>query len=199
MKSLVFILSTIPSSVSGWSLFGGRRKTCQRMEETVRRYFAGVNAKDPVMIRSCFGDTAIIRDVCGINDSQCTAKAQALVDRCMEFLAAHPDTSVAFHYVSDRARNGDKPGKLVSRHKLVQGPECGRASDWVVAHWYETGTWSGTSCGIPPAFQPMSVEGQTRFLVNRNDWTIQEFVVTRTFTEWEKQVVAQQQEQKKGS
>ena len=140
-----------------------------QMEATVRRYFEGVNQKDPDMIRSCFGSTATIRDVCGINDSKKTVQAQDLVDRCMDFLTAHPDCRVDFHY----------------------GPECGRNSNWVVAHWYETGTWSGTSCGIPPTHEPMTVEGQTRFLVDPESLKITDFVVTRTFTEWEKAMLEQ--------
>ena len=81
------------------SLFGGQR-TKRKMEQTVRRYFQGVNDKDPEMIRSCFGTTATIRDVCGINDSKRTVPAKDLVDRCVDFLSAHPDTVVDFYYVS---------------------------------------------------------------------------------------------------
>ena len=141
-----------------------------KMEETVRRYFEGVNQKDPDMIRSCFGETATIRDVCGINDTTRSVPAQDLVNRCMEFLAAHPDCKVDFYY----------------------GPERGRNSDWVVAHWYETGTWSGESCGIAPTHEPMACEGQTRFLVNPDTLKISDFVVTRTFTEWEKKFLENQ-------
>ncbi|CAB9502286.1 expressed unknown protein [Seminavis robusta] len=132
------------------------------MEDVIRKYFDGVNKKDPEQIKSCFGDKATIRDVCGINDSKRDVVAQDLADRCMEFLTAHPDTKVNFHY----------------------GPECGRNSRWVVAHWYETGTWSGESCGLPPKNEPMQVEGQTRFYVNE-DLKIVDMVVTRTFTNWE--------------
>jgi len=141
-----------------------------QMEETVRRYFAGVEEKDASKIRSCFGETATIRDVCGINNNDVrSVKSEDLVDRCMEFVAAHPDCEINFYY----------------------GPECGRASDWVVAHWYETGAWSGESCGIPPPNPPvpMAVEGQTRFRVDPATLTIQELVVTRTFTEWEEKML----------
>ena len=68
-------------------------------------------------------------------------------------------------------------------------PECGRESSWVVAHWYETGTWTGESCGIKPTGAPMRVEGQTRFFVTE-DMKISDMVVTRTFTEWEKATLA---------
>jgi len=61
----------------------------------------------------------------------------------------------------------------------------------VFAHWYETGTWSGESCGIPPQYTPLNVEGQTRFFVN-DDLKIADLVVTRTFTEWERLVTANQ-------
>lgn len=63
-------------------------------------------------------------------------------------------------------------------------PTCGRNNNWVFAHWYETGTWSGDSRGIKASGNPMEVEGQTRFYVN-DELHITEFVVTRTFTEWE--------------
>jgi len=167
------------------------------MEDTVKRYFQGVNEKNPNMIRSCFADEATIRDVCGISDQKRTVQADALVERCMEFVTAHPDCLVQFHY----------------------GPECGRNLDWVVAHWYETGTWSGESCGVPPNNQPMAVEGQTRFrLVEKtasssgddaedndadheygkgNPYKIQEFVVTRTFTEWENAMLAKKKADEK--
>lgn len=140
------------------------------MEATVRRYFEGVHTKDSEKIRSCFADTATIRDVCGLNANEKTVPADVLVERCMDFVTAHPDCAINFHY----------------------GPECGRTSGWVVAHWYETGTWSGESCGIPPQHTPMAVEGQTRFRVDPSDMKIKEFVVTRTFTEWEKAFLEKQ-------
>ena len=139
------------------------------MEATVRRYFQGVHTKDPTMIRTCFGETATIRDVCGLNSNQRTVQADVLVERCMDFVTAHPDCAINFYY----------------------GPICGRTRNddgtaWVVAHWYETGTWSGESCGIAPQHTPMACEGQTRFRVDPASQKIVEFVVTRTFTEWEK-------------
>lgn len=75
----------------------------------------------------------------------------------------------------------------------TQGPECGRHSNWVVAHWYEVGTWSGASCGLAPTHRPMHVEGQTRFRINPSTLEIVELVVTRTFTEWEQALQERQQ------
>jgi hypothetical protein len=144
----------------------------QKMEDTVRRYFQGVNNKNPHMIASCFQKQACIRDVCALlhnkNSEPRMVPADMLVQRCMDFVTAHPDCKVDFYY----------------------GPECGRSSEWVVAHWYETGTWTGISCGVTPPTgqQPtsMAVEGQTRFLVDPVTLKIKELVVTRTFTDWER-------------
>jgi hypothetical protein len=169
-------------------------ETALKMEAVVRRYFDGVNNKDPVQIRSCFSEIATIRDVSTsgavtnghlistdiIQSStgmvQITAAVSALIERHMEFGTAHPDAKVEFSY----------------------GPEKGRTSPWVVAHWFQTGTWSGDSGGIPaPAAganrQPMAVEGQTRFLVDREALKITAMVVTRTFTEWEKLLLENRQ------
>jgi hypothetical protein len=156
-------LSTSPHTIS--------TELALAMEATVRRYFQGVTEKDPEMIRSCFGESSTIRDVCALHSSRRTVPAAQLVDRCMQFVKAHPDCVVQFQY----------------------GPECSRQSNWVVAHWFETGTWSGTSCGIEPNHQPMAVEGQTRFMVCPDTLKIQELVVTRTFTEWEKQLLEKPQ------
>ncbi|GFH54945.1 hypothetical protein CTEN210_11421 [Chaetoceros tenuissimus] len=136
--------------------------TPMQRENVVRSYFDGVNKKDRDQIANCFADDAIIQDICSINASERKVNPNDLADRCMEFLEAHPDCVVDFHY----------------------GPECGRESNWVVAHWYETGHWTGDSRGIKATGNPMAVEGQTRFLVN-DDLKIEKFVVTRTFTEWE--------------
>jgi hypothetical protein len=153
--------------------------TASAMEDTVRRYFQGVNEKDPAMIASCFGSeeaNIVIRDVCALSatadaSDNKVVSATTLVDRCMDFVRAHPDCLVEFYY----------------------GPECGRSSHWVVAHWYETGTWTGSSRGILATNQPMAVEGQTRFRVDPETLKIQELVVTRTFTEWEKAVMLVEQ------
>ena len=165
MKTTRFFWTTLIMAVSTRGL-----ATPSSREAVVRQYFQGVNDQNPALIRECFATSAVIQDVCGLNTSRRTAEAEQLVERCMEFLAAHPDTVVDFHY----------------------GPECGRSSNWVVAHWYETGTWSGKSCGLEPRHEPMAVEGQTRFLVNEDD-KITELVVTRTFTDWEKQMLLQRQ------
>jgi hypothetical protein len=174
MKGLAFVLFLILTMTSSRALSSLLSRQ-HSMEATVRRYFEGVNQKNPEMIRSCFGETAMIRDVCGLQDTSRAVPAETLVERCMEFVTAHPDCKVDFHY----------------------GPECGRDSGWVVAHWYETGTWTGKSCGLQPTGEPMKVEGQTRFLVSEDDFKIQEFVVTRTFTDWEKASLAQQAEKQK--
>ena len=131
-------------------------------EKTVFNYFDGVNKKDRGQIESCFAETTSIRDVCALNSSERSATPKDLADRCMDFLSAHPDCEVNFHY----------------------GPKCSHDDGWVVAHWYETGHWTGDSCGIKATGNPMAVEGQTRFLVS-DDLKIEKFVVTRTFTEWE--------------
>ncbi len=136
--------------------------TPAQREMVVRTYFDGVNKKDREQIKSCFSEEASIRDVCALNSNERAVASDILADRCMEFLAAHPDCVVSFHY----------------------GPKCSHDDNWVIAHWYETGTWSGDSKGIKATGNPMAVEGQTRFLVN-DDLKITHFVVTRTFTEWE--------------
>ena len=102
----------------------------------------------------------------------------------MEFVTAHPDCLVRFHYGP------------------IQERETDRDETWVVAHWYEVGHWSGDSCGIdaPDPPRPMACEGQTRFRVVSNDDddddapTIEEFVVTRTFTEWETAMIAKRRQ-----
>ena len=170
---LVLLTTGIMTALPSTTAFSITPETAQRMEETVRRYFQGVNDKDPNMIASCFQDTAMIRDVCALQATSRTVEASVLVDRCMDFVAAHPDCRVQFHH----------------------GPECGRSSPWVLAHWYETGTWSGTNCGLEPNFQPMAVEGQTRFRVDTETFHIQELVVTRTFTDWEKALLERSQQE----
>jgi hypothetical protein len=57
----------------------------------------------------------------------------------------------------------------------------------VFANWHEEGTWSGKSEGLKRDGSSLNVEGQARFLVN-DDLKITEMVVTRTFSEWEKQL-----------
>jgi hypothetical protein len=68
-------------------------------EEVVRRYFDGVQKQDREQIVSCFSPSGTtIRDVCGVSNSERLATPEELGERCMEFLAAHPDTKVMFHY-----------------------------------------------------------------------------------------------------
>mmetsp|Transcript_18910 Transcript_18910/g.57450 ORF Transcript_18910/g.57450 Transcript_18910/m.57450 type:complete len:443 (-) Transcript_18910:100-1428(-) len=140
-------------------------------EEVVYRYFDGVNDKDPELIRSCFAPTVTLRDMCGITKgTPRTATPGDMADRCMEFLTAHPDCAVRF----------EAP------------PRADRAGRWVWAHWTETGTWKGESCGVAPAGTPLDVGGHTRFLVEEVDGELKiaKQVVYRTFSEWEVAVSA---------
>jgi hypothetical protein len=71
----------------------------QWREQVVARYFDGVGKQDREQIVSCFDPSGTkIRDVCGVSNSARTATPDELGERCMEFLAAHPDTKVLFHY-----------------------------------------------------------------------------------------------------
>jgi hypothetical protein len=75
---------------------GGGKKL---REEVVARYFDGVQKQDREQIVSCFNPSGTkIRDVCGVSNSEKFATPDDLGERCMEFLAAHPDTKVMFHY-----------------------------------------------------------------------------------------------------
>ena len=68
-------------------------------EQLVLRYFDGVNKKDREQISSCFPkEGARIRDVCGVSSMEKYVSQDVLADRCMDFLAAHPDTKVDFHF-----------------------------------------------------------------------------------------------------
>jgi hypothetical protein len=170
---LLVVLLTYLLKISGWSspnllqkaiLKTGHLGSKRWRENVVKRYFEGVRKQDYEMIESCFAETPTIRDVCGISDVQKQVTPQLLAERCRDFLKAHPDTTVEFHYA----------------------PTCGRGrSRWVLAHWYENGTWKGESCGIQPKNTPLNVEGQTRFFVG-DDLKISDMVVTRTFSDWEK-------------
>mmetsp|Transcript_22743 Transcript_22743/g.47703 ORF Transcript_22743/g.47703 Transcript_22743/m.47703 type:complete len:260 (+) Transcript_22743:107-886(+) len=149
-------------------------------ERVVHSYFHGVGAKNIPQIETCFSDDgAIIRDICNLANPQGVvneegelvgklAMPRELGERCAEFLGAHPDCCVRFHY----------------------GPTCGRGrtNKWVHAHWYETGTFSGTSRGISPDNSPLNVQGQTRFWVD-DDLKIKEIVITRTFSQWEESLI----------
>jgi hypothetical protein len=160
------VLALSPNPVQKVLLKMNRAKGLR--EQVVENYFKGVDQKDRSLIVSCFADKVTIRDVCNLNASSETREAnpEILADRCGDFLAAHPDTNVLFHYP----------------------PTCGRGkSKWVYAHWYETGTWSGESLGVEPQNIPLNVEGQTRFLVS-DELKITDMVVTRTFSDWEKSI-----------
>lgn len=144
----------------------------QLREEVVHKYFHGVDTKNIDQIVECFHqDGAIIRDVCSLANRDVSydqvgksVSPQLMGERCREFLAAHLDCKVKFHH----------------------GPTCGRGRhhNWVYAHWYEEGTFNGSSQGIEPDGTPLAVQGQTRFLVG-NDLKIREIVITRTFSRWE--------------
>ena len=85
-------------------------------EDAVARYFEGVTTKNRELIASCFpAEGASIRDVCGLSQDEKAATRDQLADRCMEFVAAHPDCVVHFHF---------PPTAL-----------GGRGNRWVFAHW----------------------------------------------------------------
>lgn len=78
-------------------LKAGMGKTLR--EKVVERYFDGVQKQDREQIVSCFSPAGTkIRDVCGVSNSERLATPDVLGERCIEFLAAHPDTKVMFHY-----------------------------------------------------------------------------------------------------
>jgi len=88
----LFALALFIGSAAAFSAAAATRDTA-RMEAVVRQYFEGVNQKDPKMIRECFGDSAKIWDVCALKaSSHRTVQAEDLVDRCMDFVTAHPGT-----------------------------------------------------------------------------------------------------------
>lgn len=87
-----------------------------------------------------------------------------------------------------------QPTIILSPNKLMQlliiSPTCGRGrnNNWVYAHWYEEGSWSGSSKGIEPDGSKLDVQGQTRFWVD-DDLKIKEIVITRTFSRWEESLL----------
>ncbi len=163
-------ITGLPLLIKKIGLRLGRGK--QLREEVVHKYFHGVDTKNIPQIVECFHPNgAIIRDICSLANrdvpyDQVGKKVtpEFLGERCREFLAAHPDCKVKFHH----------------------GPTCGRGlnNNWVYAHWYEEGAFSGNSQGIEPDGSPLTVQGQTRFLVG-NNLKIREIVITRTFSRWE--------------
>lgn len=90
----------------------------------MRRYFAGVNAQDAAAIRSCFAATVQLRDMCGLSrGAPRTASRDDMAQRCMEFVAAHPDVEVYFEEppTTDRhGRCGDETER--ERDKATQAP-----------------------------------------------------------------------------
>ena len=79
-------------------------------ERIVHTYFHGVQTKNIPQIINCFSDDGtIIRDVCNLQHSSTTTNdenkkegklvsKEFLGERCNEFLMAHPNTVVKFHY-----------------------------------------------------------------------------------------------------
>jgi hypothetical protein len=139
----------------------------EEKEAVVRRYFEGVNKKDPKIMSSCFAEKVELRDMCGpSNGEPRMALSKDMADRCMEFLAAHPDCRVEF----------ESP------------PICDRDGKWVWCHWVESGHWTGESRGVLPQNTVLDVGGHTRFLLEKHQDGSQKIVkqvVYRTFSEWE--------------
>mmetsp|Transcript_47417 Transcript_47417/g.143540 ORF Transcript_47417/g.143540 Transcript_47417/m.143540 type:complete len:422 (-) Transcript_47417:166-1431(-) len=142
-------------------------KLMEEKEAVVRSYFDGVNKKDPNMMSSCFADKVELRDMCGPSKGKPRyASSKDMADRCMEFLAAHPDCKVEFEHP----------------------PMCDREGKWVWCHWVESGTWSGQSLGVTPNNTLLDVGGHTRFLLETQEDGSQKIikqVVYRTLSEWE--------------
>ena len=80
-------------------------------ERIVHTYFHGVQTKNIPQIINCFSDDGtIIRDVCNLQQQSSTTNEnkkeeegklvskEFLGERCNEFLMAHPNTVVKFHY-----------------------------------------------------------------------------------------------------
>ena len=119
-RSSIMVLNaeTLASTITGTTT---ANTSDTKAEEVVRRYFDGVNKKDPVQLRSCFGETATIRDVCGLDSSTRSVPSDNLVDRCMEFVTAHPDCLVRFHYGPSEERKFENLTKKMERGSLHTG------------------------------------------------------------------------------
>mmetsp|Transcript_17958 Transcript_17958/g.29107 ORF Transcript_17958/g.29107 Transcript_17958/m.29107 type:complete len:496 (+) Transcript_17958:46-1533(+) len=173
-------------------------KDAEAKEAVVDRYFRAVTAKDLAAVEACFAPEVTLVDVLGpAGPAPRTATARQMAERVGEFVAAHPDCAVAYRpggapAVAVRGRR-PKPAEEGAWGPEEEQEEEGEGSEWVWAHWYEEGTWSGESRGIAPRGSPLAVEGQTRFLVNAQG-KIEKLVVTRTFSEWELLAAAQQQQ-----
>ena len=75
---------------------GGGKKL---REKVVESYFRGVHEQNREQIAACFHpDGTKITDVCALSSGTRIATPFELGERCMEFLAAHPDCQVKFHY-----------------------------------------------------------------------------------------------------
>lgn len=103
-STAVLLLLLLALSLSNALLFSNHRR-----ERVVRKYFEGIARQDPTLIRSCFHDYAVVRDVCALHEMSVrnspgrTVPSHALVESCMMFVQAHPDTKVDFFYVSTPA------------------------------------------------------------------------------------------------
>jgi hypothetical protein len=94
----------------GWSYSAPKPNLVQRAllkvgggkglrEKVVARYFDGVHQQNREQIVSCFNPMGTkITDVCALHSSERIAMPDELGERCMQFLAAHPDAKVMFHY-----------------------------------------------------------------------------------------------------
>jgi len=87
----------------------------------------------------------------------------------MEFVTAHPDWLVQFHYGPCEQRNNQVYDNDDNDDDHADSDlDSDSAYCWEVAYWYENGKFSEESCGIlaaPNPPRPMAVEGQTRFKV----------------------------------
>ena len=151
--------STRPNLIQKAFLRAGGGKKLR--EEVVAKYFDGVDKQNREQIVTCFNPSGIkIRDVCGVSKSERLATPEQLGDRCMEFLAAHPDCKVMFHhpyvvlianslflvlldvlltntpFISDQPAYGVKVGGyLLIGTKKELGVENRKESSQVVCHW----------------------------------------------------------------
>jgi hypothetical protein len=68
-------------------------------EKVVERYFERVQKQDREQTVGCFSPLGTtIRDACWVSNKEQLATPEELSNRCMEFLAAHPNTQAKFHY-----------------------------------------------------------------------------------------------------
>ena len=125
----------------------------------------------------------------------------------MEYVTAHPDCLVQFHYGLCEQRNNqvdDNDDDDDDDDDAVSDSDSDSTYCWVLAQWYKNGQWWKESCGIaaPNPPRPTSVEGQTRFKVvmqngeseEEPEQKIEEFVVNRTFTGWENAMITKRRQ-----